>query len=181
MKVLVVVDMQNDFIDGVLGTTEAQAVVPAVAQKIRSWDGDIFVTMDTHDSQYAETQKGRNLPILHCIENTEGQAVHQRVPEALTEKSSRGSNVEIIYKTAFGSCTLAEILSGAYLDLLLQEIHLAGVCTDICVISNALAIKAFLPEVPIVVDTACCAGVTPEAHRAALEAMKACQIKSENE
>ena len=159
MKVLVVVDMQNDFIDGSLGTKEAAGIVPAVVDKIRHWDGIIIATRDTHPKNYLDTQEGRFLPVDHCIEGTEGWAI---VAAALEEKSAT-----IINKPTFGSTMLAEMLRGEEVE----EIELIGLCTDICVVSNALLLKANMPEVPIAVDATCCAGVTPAKHD-----MRSCQI-----
>ena len=173
MKVLVVVDMQNDFIDGALGTPEAQKIVPAVAEKIRSWEGPVYATMDTHRTDYLTTQEGRNLPVGHCIEGTPGWELAPAIRDALTD-------VTCLTKPTFGCRTLAETLSIIHQDQPVGEIVLVGLCTDICVISNALLLKAFLPEVPIRVDAACCAGVTPESHRNALEAMRMCQIAIDN-
>ena len=167
MKVLVVVDMQNDFIDGSLGTKEAAGIVPAVVDKIRHWDGIIIATRDTHPKNYLDTQEGHFLPVDHCIEGTEGWAIAPAVAAALEEKSAT-----IINKPTFGSTMLAEMLRGEEVE----EIELIGLCTDICVVSNALLLKANMPEVPIAVDATCCAGVTPAKHDAALETMRSCQI-----
>lgn len=167
MKVLVVVDMQNDFIDGSLGTKEAVAIVPAVVEKIKNWDGAIVATRDTHPEDYLNTQEGKFLPVVHCIEGTPGWEIAPAVSAALEEKEA-----EIIDKPTFGSTILAEMLLGEDID----EIELIGLCTDICVVSNALLLKANMPEVPMSVDSACCAGVTPEKHEAALETMRSCQI-----
>ncbi len=169
MKVLVVVDMQNDFIDGALGTKEAEAIVDNVAAKIKSHKGPIIYTRDTHEEGYLETQEGKKLPVKHCIKGSGGWAISSKLP--VDDKAL------IIDKPTFGSKEL-----GLYLEDLnkkdpIDEIEVIGLCTDICVISNALLIKAFLPEVPISVDPACCAGVTPKSHDTALEAMKMCQIE----
>lgn len=174
MKVLVVVDMQNDFIDGALGTPEARKIVPAVVEKIKSWTGEIYATMDTHQPDYLTTQEGRNLPVAHCIEGTPGWEIAPAIRKALT-------NVTCLTKPTFGSRSLAETLVIVNQNQLIEEITLIGLCTDICVISNAMVLKAFLPEVPITVDASCCAGVTPESHRNALNAMKMCQIGIYNE
>lgn len=168
MKILVVVDMQNDFIDGALGTKEAEAIVDNVAGKIEGFDGLVVYTRDTHKPDYLKTQEGTKLPVEHCIEGSEGWAISSKLPV--------DDDALIINKPTFGSKEL-----GLYLESLneresIEEIEVIGLCTDICVISNALVIKAFLPEVPIVVDPSCCAGVTPESHENALEAMKMCQI-----
>ncbi len=168
-KILIVIDMQNDFIDGALGTPEALKTVYAVAEKIRSYrPEDVFATMDTHGEDYMETQEGRNLPVPHCIRGTDGWKLRPEIEEAL-----RGA--KIYEKPTFGSVKLAEDLR----TLSEKEeisLELAGLCTDICVASNALLLKAFMPEVPVSVDPACCAGVTPEKHLAALETMRSCQV-----
>ena len=171
-KILVVVDMQNDFIDGALGTPEALAIVDNVKTKIREYDKrDIFVTMDTHAHDYLNTQEGRNLPVEHCIKGTEGWLVRSDIAELLN-----GANV--YEKPTFGSVRLARDIAeiAAAEDI---EIEMVGLCTDICVVSNALLLKAVMPEVPISVDPACCAGVTPESHEAALKTMQMCQIHIE--
>ena len=170
---LIVVDMQNDFIDGSLGTKEAEAIVERVADKIRSFDGDVIFTRDTHEEDYLETQEGKNLPIVHCVRGSTGWQIR----EGLTAIRS----CTVIDKPTFGSTELGILLARRDLEEMIGSVTLVGLCTDICVISNALLIKAFLPETPILVDAACCAGVTPESHRRALEAMKTCQIKIENE
>lgn len=173
-NVLVVVDMQNDFISGALGTKEAQAIVPKVREKIQNFDGLVFFTMDTHGKDYLLTQEGRNLPVEHCIKDTWGWQLDSQI-----EQVRQSTPIE---KNTFGSKGLADVLKArSVYDGPLEEIQLIGVCTDICVISNALLLKAYLPEVKLSVDAACCAGVTPESHRRALEAMKACQIQIENE
>ena len=166
-KILVVVDMQNDFIDGALGTAEAVAIVPKVAEKIQGFDGTVLYTRDTHEENYMETQEGRNLPVPHCIRGTEGWQIR-------TELQLAGA--EVVDKPTFGSRALAEKLVEMNREEAIESITLIGLCTDICVISNSFVIKAFLPETPIIVDAACCAGVTPESHERALEAMKVCQI-----
>lgn len=179
MKVLVVIDMQNDFIDGSLGTPEAVRIVPRVAEKIRSWDGPVYATQDTHLSDYLETQEGRILPVSHCIRDTDGWRIAPTIHAALTERADRP--VRCFTKSTFGSRELAEKLAEEHRETPIETIELVGLCTDICVISNALVLKAFLPEVPISVDASCCAGVSPESHRNALEAMKMCQIGIHNQ
>lgn len=171
--VLIVVDMQNDFIDGALGTPEAVEIVPKVAEKIRSFDGTVFFTRDTHWPDYLNTQEGRRLPVVHCIRGTQGWEIRPELA-ALCK-------TEPIDKPTFGSERLGELLLALDREEGVGSVTVIGLCTDICVISNALLIKAFLPEVPITVDAACCAGVTPESHRTALEAMKMCQITVVNE
>ena len=167
-KALVVVDMQKDFISGALGTKEAEAVVDNVAEVIRTFDGEVIFTRDTHTDKYQETQEGRNLPVSHCIKDSDGWQLDRRLVSLRTEP------VKIFDKPTFGSVALAEYLKA---NEELESVTLIGLCTDICVISNALLIKAFLPEVEIRVMEKCCAGVTPESHQNALEAMKMCQIK----
>ncbi|MBR5932503.1 MAG: cysteine hydrolase [Treponema sp.] len=167
MKLLIVIDMQNDFIDGALGTKEAVAIVPAVAQKIidARKAGDMVVfTRDTHHENYLATQEGKNLPVVHCIKDTQGW----QISDVLDVADSR-----IFDKPSFGSVELSDF--AAALDGL-TEIELVGLCTGICVISNAFILKAKLPEVKISVDAKCCACVTPESHKTALDAMKLCQI-----
>ena len=171
MKALIVVDMQNDFVDGSLGTPEAAGIVPGVAARIRAWEGEIYVTRDTHGPDYLETQEGRQLPVPHCIEGTAGWQLAPAVEAALAEKK----NVRRFNKGAFGSRELAQALAERANEI--EEILLIGLCTDICVLSNALVLKAFLPETPIAVDAACCAGVGPESHRNALRAMETCQVR----
>lgn len=168
-QILIIVDMQNDFIDGALGTKEAAAIVPKVEDKIRNFDGEVFFTRDTHETWYLETQEGKNLPVPHCIRGAEGWQIRKEL-DALRK-------TEPIDKETFGSTDLAADLLALHEDEEIGSITLVGLCTDICVISNALLIKATLPEVPIYVDAACCAGVTPESHENALKAMEACQIK----
>lgn len=170
---LIVVDMQNDFIDGSLGTKEAEAIVDKVADKIRGFDGEVVFTRDTHMPEYLETQEGRRLPVVHCVKGSFGWQIREGL-EAIRPCT-------VIDKPTFGSSELGVLLAQRDLDEKIGSITVIGLCTDICVISNALLIKAFLPETPIVVDAACCAGVTPESHKNALEAMKMCQITIENE
>ncbi len=168
MKVLVVVDMQNDFIDGALGTKEAQSIVANVAEKIRGFDGAVIATRDTHKKNYLETQEGRLLPVEHCIEGTFGHEIRGEIGALLTG--------ETIDKPTFASVALGERLLALNSESEIESVTFVGLCTDICVISNALLAKAFLPEVPIFVDAKCCAGVTPQSHERALLAMKSCQI-----
>lgn len=169
-KALVVVDMQNDFIDGALGTKEAQGIVSNVVNLIRGWHDPIFVTYDTHYDNYAETQEGRKLPVPHCVEDTPGWELNGQVDAALDEKKF---HVYRFQKQTFGSWLLARSLSAHEFE----EIVVVGLCSDICVISNALLIKAYMPEVPIKVYANCTAGVTPESNQAALTVMKMCQIE----
>ena len=168
MKLLIVIDMQNDFIDGALGTKEAVAIVPKVAEKIAKWrseGGEVVFTRDTHQKEYLQTQEGKNLPVVHCVEGTDGWQISNK----LEVGASRVFN-----KPSFGSMELADYVAGL---ASLEEIELVGLCTGICVISNAFILKAKLPEVPVSVDSSCCACVTPESHVTALNAMKLCQVK----
>ena len=175
-KLLIVVDMQNDFIDGSLGTKEAEAIVPNVIKKIQSYQGEyIFATRDTHEDNYLETQEGQNLPVRHCIKGTDGWQIRPEIEALIKEYGGK-----IIDKPSFGSRKLAKKV-GKLVEKLEEEgenveIELVGLCTDICVVSNALLIKARLPETPVFVDPACCAGVTPDLHDAALKTMSSCQI-----
>ena len=167
--ILIVVDMQNDFIDGALGTKEAEAIVPKVREKIQQFNGTVLFTRDTHGPNYLQTQEGRNLPVEHCIKGTEGWEISLEL-DALRK-------TEPIDKVTFGSSELGFKLAEMNAEEPIGCITLVGLCTDICVISNAMIVKAFLPEVPVRVDAACCAGVTPESHENALAAMKCCQIE----
>lgn len=176
MKYLIVVDMQKDFITGSLGTKEAQAILTEVAAKVRNYEGRVIFTRDTHGEDYLDTQEGKKLPVKHCIIYEEGWHIAGELKD-LQEK--RGG--KIYDKPTFGSVELASELKEENERMAIEEIELCGLCTDICVISNALLLKAFMPEVPIAVDASCCAGVTPESHRNALEAMKMCQIEIRNE
>lgn len=172
-KLLVVVDMQKDFIDGSLGTKEAEAIVDNVVKVIGTYDPEnIFATRDTHPENYLETQEGRNLPVVHCVKGTPGWEINEKVAEAL-------GNAKVIDKPTFGSRKLAEEIA-AIAEKEEIEVTLVGLCTDICVVSNALLIKAYLPEIPVKVIASCCAGVTPASHEAALTTMQMCQIKIEN-
>lgn len=173
MEILVVVDMQNDFIDGALGTKEARSILPRVVERVRAFPGRVLYTRDTHEPDYLESQEGRNLPVPHCIRGTAGWALHPQI-EALRKEQP-------IDKPTFGSVGLGQVLQAANREQPISSVTLVGLCTDICVISNALLLKAFLPEVKIAVDASCCAGVTPESHLQALEAMKVCQIHIEND
>lgn len=169
-KLLIVVDMQKDFVDGALGTCEAVEIVDGVAEKIKSFDGDIIVTYDTHPENYLETSEGKALPVPHCIRGTAGWELDKKVQNALSGKEYR-----IFEKPTFGSTDMAEYVKKSYCENV--EILLVGLCTDICVVSNALLLKATLPDAKICVDASCCAGVTPDNHNAALAVMQACQIK----
>ncbi|MBR2739205.1 MAG: cysteine hydrolase [Oscillospiraceae bacterium] len=171
MNYLIVVDMQNDFIDGALGTAEAQMILPAVAEKIRSFDGQVIFTRDTHTPEYMDTQEGANLPVIHCVKGENGWNLPGVLESLREEKDS-----PVFDKPTFGSVDLGEYMLSMYKLGKVDSVELIGVCTDICVISNALLLKAFMPEVPISVDSSCCAGTTVQNHDNALAAMKMCQI-----
>ena len=174
-KILIVVDMQRDFVDGALGTKEAVSIVDTVVKKIEHFDGDIIVTYDTHNENYMNTNEGKHLPVPHCIKGTDGWHLNERVQQAIDKK-----NCKLIEKPTFGSVELVKHLKQQYNPEEI-EIELIGLCTDICVVSNALLLKANFLEAPISVDAACCAGVTPKSHNAALLTMKMCQITITNE
>ncbi len=169
-KILIVVDMQNDFVDGALGTKEAVGILENVVSKIKNFEGRIFVTLDTHGKDYLETAEGKKLPVPHCIRDTKGWQLNEKVLEALSGKAYR-----TLEKNTFGSTVLAEEMKEIREK---EEIRaeLIGLCTDICVVSNALLLKAYCPEMEIGVDASCCAGVTPKTHEPALETMRMCQI-----
>ena len=170
-KILIVIDMQNDFIDGALGTKEAEAIVENVKAKIKTYPkGAVYATMDTHSEDYMQTQEGRKLPVPHCIRNTDGWQLDPVIREALGEFAA-------VEKPTFGSVRLPEMIRDRIGPEENVTIELLGLCTDICVVSNALLLKASFPEASIRVNSACCAGVTPEKHRAALETMASCQIE----
>ena len=166
MDYLIVVDMQNDFIDGALGTKEAQAIVPYVRQRIEGFRGKVFFTRDTHGEDYMTTQEGRNLPVPHCIRNTEGWQIRRELEELRTTVA--------IDKDTFGA---RDLVKGLGEEEKLDSVTFLGLCTDICVISNVMLVKAFFPEVPVTVDAAGCAGGTPRSHATALDAMEAVQVK----
>ena len=171
-KYLIVVDMQNDFIDGALGTKEAQAITGAAAERIRACRGEgyrVIATLDTHGGDYLDTAEGRKLPVPHCIRGTEGWQLNPVIREAL-------GDCVLLEKPTFGSVRLPELIrEGLEADDRLR-IEVMGLCTDICVVSNALLLKAHFPEARIAVNAGCCAGVTPEKHRAALETMAAARL-----
>ena len=164
MKYLIVVDMQVDFITGSLGSEAARAIVANVLEKVKSFDGEVIFTRDTHEENYLQTQEGRKLPVRHCIRGAEGWQI---CPEL------RDRAKTVVDKPTFGSMDLVRLLEKGQPE----EIHLCGLCTDICVISNAMLVKAAFPEVPVFVDAACCAGVTAQSHKYALDAMRAVQIE----
>ena len=169
-KVLIVVDMQKDFVDGALGTAEAVNIVDNVVKKIEAFEGDIIATYDTHPESYMETQEGKNLPVPHCIKGSDGWQLDRKVQAALDRRGYKA-----IEKPTFGSVALVEYIKENYNpdDI---EVELIGLCTDICVVSNALLMKANFLETKVSVDANCCAGVTPDSHSAALVTMKMCQV-----
>ena len=169
-KLLLVIDMQNDFIDGALGTKEAAAIVPNVVKRIQEFEGDVLYTRDTHSDNYMETQEGRNLPVPHCIKGTPGWELQADL-KALCE----ARQAAVLDKITFGAKDLPAYLEARYPGGL-ECVELIGLCTDICVISNAMVLKAFFTVLPVSVTASCCAGVTPESHENALNAMKMCQI-----
>ena len=170
-KVLVVVDMQKDFVDGALGSNEAINIVDNVVNKIKEFDGEIIVTYDTHFENYMETREGKYLPVPHCIKDSDGWQLNDKVQKALDTKG-----YYVIHKPTFGSTRLVEMFKDYGYDKKDTEVTLIGLCTDICVVSNAMLLKANYPEIDIIVDANCCAGVTVESHNAALTTMKMCQI-----
>ena len=183
VKVLCVIDVQNDFIDGSLGTNEAQAVLPNIVEKIKSWKGFTIATMDTHNLDYLSSHEGKKLPVVHCLFNEKGWRMPKSVESALED----GAYLGRCCKSTFGSLNHHSTPSGFAKDLVDKindtangfnlEITLMGFCTDICVVSNALILRAYFPEATIKVDSSCCAGTTPEMHQKALDVMKSCQIE----
>lgn len=172
-KLLVVVDFQNDFIDGALGTPEAVAIVPNVTAKVKNWDGDIVFTADTHGANYLTTNEGKHLPVPHCIKDTDGWELRKEVVDVVKNKmSTEDFEAASFFKGTFGSLDLMNYIR----EKNYEHIEFIGLCTDICVASNAIMAKAFLPESTVVVDATCCAGVTPDTHNAALTTMKMCQV-----
>lgn len=176
-KLLIVVDVQNDFVDGVLGTPEARAIIPNIVKKIQNWDGAILSTYDTHDSNYLNTNEGKHLPVPHCIKDTWGWKQNSAVATILDAKLDDAefpkTSIWSVEKTTFGSITLPTVIWEGHYDY----IELIGLCTDICVVTNALYLKTSYPECTIAVDPTCCAGTTPENHKAALTTMEMCQIE----
>ena len=162
-ELLLIIDMQNDFIDGSLGTEEAKAIVPRVRNKATAADAIIF-TQDTHGADYLDTQEGKKLPIKHCIKPEHGWEICDELKPYITQSN-------VFEKPTFGGTNLIDAV--ATYDI----ITLVGLCTDVCIISNALLLKAFYPEKVIVVDSKCCAGVTPQSHANAIQAMQSCQIE----
>ena len=171
-KILIAVDLQNDFIDGALGTEEAVAIVPEAAKRIRDCRAagfEIYATLDTHGEDYMNTREGKKLPVPHCIRNTKGWEINPEIREAL-------GDCTLVEKPTFGSVRLMEMIRNSVEPGQKETIELIGLCTDICVVSNAMLLKAALPEAEMQVSAACCAGVTPAKHQAALETMASCQI-----
>ena len=168
MKLLIVIDMQNDFVTGALGSSEAQAIVARVAERIRAAaraGEQVIFTQDTHGADYLETQEGKNLPVPHCIKPEKGWEIAPSL-KPFVEKAA------VVEKPTFGSLELPKVIAGLEPD----AIELVGLCTDICVVANAMILKAAFPEVPVSVDASCCAGVTPQSHENALQAIKMCQV-----
>jgi len=161
MKYLIVVDMQNDFITGTLGSKLAEAIISNVVEKVKNFDGKVIFTRDTHFADYMQTQEGKKLPVEHCIKDTDGWQICDELKPFVND---------VVDKITFGSVDLPKMITDA------DEIELCGLCTDICVISNAMILKATYPEVKITIDSKCCAGVSEESHNTALDAMKAVQI-----
>ena len=194
IRVLILIDCQRDFIYGSLANEEAQKKVPNIVKKVREFDGDaIFLTMDTHDDNYLDTPEGKKLPVKHCIYGTDGWKINPEIEHAVEEKEKEGIKVRYIKKPTFGSVEgvhtdgdmfrnpslIDEVfmLESGIKEPIPMEIEIGGFCTDICVCSNALILKAFTYDfAEITVDANCCAGVTPEKHEAALEVMRSCQI-----
>lgn len=168
-KVLLVIDMQNDFVDGSLGSQMAVDIVPRVVDKIKAFDGKIFVTYDTHFEDYLQSSEGKKLPVEHCIKGTAGWGLNP-----LVQKVLNGKDYVTVQKRTFGSIDLPKIIGDAVGEDF--ELELVGLCTDICVVSNALIMKAAYPENEISVDSSCCAGTSPDAHNSALKTMQSCQI-----
>ncbi len=169
-RLLIVVDMQNDFVDGALGTPEAVAIVENVVEKIKNHCGLVVYTRDTHPENYLKTQEGKNLPVVHCVKGTPGWELNPAVQETVGGR-------EIFDKPTFGSVELAHYVAKLFQAHKINEVELIGLCTDICVLSNAILLKAAEPELKVSVDASCCAGVTPQSHQNALEAMKMCQVE----
>ncbi len=168
MKLLFVTDMQNDFIDGSLGTKEAQAIVGNVVEKVKNFDGMVVFSRDTHFDNYMDTQEGKKLPVVHCVKDTDGWQICNALQPYVGKY--------VFDKVTFGSSGFGPFLQAWNLDTPIESVEFVGLCTDICVISNVVIAKAFLPEAEIIVDASCCAGVTPETHKNALEAMKVFQV-----
>lgn len=182
IDILIVVDMQNDFVTGTLGTPEAQAIVPKVVEKIKNWEGKVLYTRDTHYEDYLITQEGKHLPVKHCLKNTWGWQLIDEVGATISDEYMENDN-SIYDKEIFASRSLMwDLWDMQFLwpDTEISSITLIGLCTDICVLSNAIMLKNYLIDIPVIVDASCCAGVTPESHKNALNAMKMCQIEIMN-
>lgn len=178
MKILVAIDLQNDFTNGVLGNPQTDAAADKAAERISRYRAEnpnvpVIFTLDTHTEDYLDTQEGKNLPVVHCVRGTEGWQLDPRVAAVKDE------NDVVIEKPAFGSTELPAKIKELAADVSIEQIEFIGVCTDICVISNAMIAKAAFPEVQVVINSECCAGVTPESHENALNAMAMCQMKIE--
>ena len=176
-RVLVVVDMQKDFVDGSLGSKEAVSIVPAVVKKARDFDGTVLFTRDTHGEDYMQTNEGKHLPVPHCIKGTDGWQICSALMDGLFAEK----DYTVVDKPSFGYTGWREVIAAQEADGSDLQIELIGICTDICVVSNALILKAYYPEATVKVDAGCCAGVTKEAHAAALQTMKSCQVEVTNE
>ena len=170
-KKLILIDVQNDFVTGSLGTEEARRMLPHLIDKARHFSGEILMTQDSHSENYLDTQEGKILPVPHCTIGTDGWRFPQELEKLRVERAAK-----VYQNPCFGSVRIVSDLKDASEKNLLESVELVGICTDICVVSNALMIKSVLPELPVFVDASCCAGVTPEKHRAALEVMQSCQI-----
>lgn len=170
--VLVIVDVQNDFVNGALGTREAEEVLPSILEKVRDFTGRVIATRDTHSDDYLETQEGERLPVVHCLKGSEGWGFPDELDSLIREREAA-----IYEKSTFGSPALARDLRDFFDRGEIRSVEIIGICTDICVVSNALLIKAESPELPLTVDARCCAGVTPEKHGAALDVLESCQVE----
>lgn len=172
-NILIVVDMQKDFVTGALASAEAQAILPKVKEKIEVYDRagkEIIFTRDTHGEDYMQTNEGKHLPVPHCIKGTDGWQICAELTDGIT------SEYKTVDKPTFGFLGWKDVLASETADGSDLDVEMVGVCTDICVVSNALILKALYPEATVRVDAGCCAGVTPEAHAAALVTMRACQV-----
>ena len=179
MKVLIVIDMQNDFIIGSLGSPEATAIVSNVVSRVKNSTNELILfTQDTHQEDYLNTPEGKKLPVVHCVEGTDGWQINETIMNAWRNNKSTiivpTLQENSFTKTVFGSVGLVDFLKQRQAEI--AEIELLGVCTDICVVSNALMIKNTLPHIPVSVNASCCAGVTPQSHQEALNVMQMCQI-----
>ncbi len=168
---LIVIDVQHDFVDGALGTPEARQMLPHLISKLQQFNGHLVLTQDTHDENYLHSAEGQQLPIKHCIQGTSGWGLMEDLKVIAQERKAK-----IFCKSSFGSLELAAFVHAKYASGEIARVELCGLCTDICVISNALLLKAYCPELPLAVDAACCAGVSPALHQAALQVMRSCQV-----